>query len=329
MLGNLAGIAVDKLYADLLGEGELNVLAVGLADAGSALLNRLDIILDLGLEDTLLLGDDLTSDAREGNGLVDADTLRLGITNLDININRGDNGDIVGSLLGNLLAVLVAIRVVSMTISGLADGDHLGVGLLLEANLSGLGSGVLILLVVGVAADLIGDLLDGLSADGTGNIIAVLSINNTLDGKLNILTVGLNGGCADLGDLSHILDSAVVLGLLIMAIMRLVISGGRLVVSWGMVMVSRGGLVVSWLWLVGGLRGIGGFGGLAVVVEGVCGGRVGVGVGAMAVLVAVAVSIGDPVLGDGGEGSLVGPGCHEGQEEGSQKELRKQETHIT
>ena len=148
------------------------------------------------------------------------------------------------------------------TISWLADGDHLGVGLLLEGDLNGLGGGLLLLLLVPVGADLVGDLLNGLSAHGAGDIIAELLVNNDLDGQINVLANSLEGWGADLGDLSHVLDSAVVLGLLI-AVAAIsgggVAIGGGMAVGWGSV-VSWGSMAVGWGRVAVGWGGVAGQG---------------------------------------------------------------------
>ena len=161
MVGILS-IAVDELLADLFGQGELNLLALGLAQAGNTLLHRLGGLLHLGLGDTLLLNLDLTADAGEGDGLVDTGLDGLRVTNTNLDITGRDNRDIVRSFLLDFLAVLVAILLVTVTIAWLADSDHLGVTLLLETDLHSLGSGILVLLVIAVAADLIVDHLGAL-----------------------------------------------------------------------------------------------------------------------------------------------------------------------
>ena len=295
--GDLLGVAVDELDAHLLGKAELDLLAVGLAKGGRALLNGLGGVHDLGLSNTLLLGDDLAADTRELNGLVHAGLGGLGVADADIDIDGVDLGHVVGSLLGNLLAVLVAVRVVAMTVAGLADSDHLDVSLLLESNLDSLGSGILVLLVIGVAADLVVDGLNGLSADGAGRFVAVFSIDDLLDGKVDVLAGGLEGGRADLGGLSHFLDGAVVPGLLI-AVMGLVVRGGGVVVR--RLGVVRLGLVVRGLRLVvSGLgRVVRRLGGLVVVVDGLI----------VAVSLAMLVAVRGTVMGEGGERAGIGPG---------------------
>ena len=267
---SVLSVAVDELLADLLGQGELHLLALGLSEGDDALLHRLCGILHLGLGDTLLLGEDLTADAGEGDGLVDTGLDGLGVADANLNITGSDNGHIVGGLLLNLLAVLVAVLLVTMTVAGLADGDHLGIALLLEADLHGLGCGVLVLLVIAVAADLIINHLSALRADSAGDIVAVLSIDNALDGQLNIGALGLKSGRADLSDLNNILNAAVVLGLLVTAIGRL-----GVVRSWLGVVGSWGGVVGGWCMVVGRLGAVGGrlgmIGGRLMMVRSRCG----------------------------------------------------------
>merc|ERR1712117_338258 len=226
------GISVHKLNTDLLGEGQLNLLASWL----------------IQLSDALLIGEVLTADTGQEDWLVDAGLDWLGVGNRDWDSDGGDNWDVVLGLLGDLVAVVVSVSTMSVSTvsiavsSWLADSDHLGVGLLLEGDLNSLGGGVLLLLLVAVGADLIGDLLNGLSADSPGHVIAELNIDDLLDGQLNIGTGGLEGWGADISDLGDIPDGAVVLGLLI-AVVGLVVSWGSVVVGWGS--------VVSWGWVVG------------------------------------------------------------------------------
>jgi hypothetical protein len=243
----LMGISVDQLNADLFGEGELDILASGGSQLGDALLDGLNGVLNLGNGDALVLSEILTADTGKRDGLVDTGLDGLGVGNGHINIDRGDDGNIVGSLLGNLLAVVVSIRSISVSLlSGLADSDHLDIVFFLEADLNSLGGGSLLLALVRVRADLVVDQLNGLSADGTGDIIAELNIDNALDGQVNILTDGLEGRCADLSDLSHILDSAVVLGFFItIGWGRVAIGGGRMSVSGGSMSISGGRVAVG------------------------------------------------------------------------------------
>jgi len=205
-LMNILSISIVDLLADLLGESELNILASRSSKLGDALLRSLSGILNLWDSDALLLGKVLTADSWERDWLVDTglDWLRVG--NLNSWLNRGDNRDIVASLLGNLLAVVVSVAVVSVSWGWLADGNHLGVTLLVEGNLNSLGSCGFSLLLVRVGADLVVDLLDALGTDGTGDWVALLYINNDLDGKLNWVADSLKSRGANFGSFNNILN---------------------------------------------------------------------------------------------------------------------------
>merc|ERR1719400_1402338 len=211
MLGGVVGEPVDDLHTDLLGEGELHSLAGGGGQAGHALAEGLADILDLRDGDALLLGQVLAGDPRQGDGLVDTGLDGLGVGDGDNGLNDGDNGDVVASLLGDLLAVVVAVAV----LGGLAHGHHLGLALLLEGDLDGLGGGLLVLGLVGVAAHLVVDLLDALSAHGAGDGVALLDVLDGLAAQLDVGALGGEGGGADLGSLNHVQDGAVVLGVLV------------------------------------------------------------------------------------------------------------------
>ena len=203
---NILSISIVDLLADLLGESELNILASRSSKLGDALLGSLSGILNLWDSDALLLSKVLTADSWERDWLVDTglDWLRVG--NLNSWLNRGDNRDIVASLLGDLLAVVVSVAVVSVSWGWLADGNHLGVTLLVEGNLNSLGSRGFSLLLVRVGADLIVDLLDALGTDGTGDWVALLYINNDLDGKLNWVADSLKSRGANFGSFNNILN---------------------------------------------------------------------------------------------------------------------------
>jgi len=182
---SVLSISIVDLLANLLGESELNSLASRSSKLGDALLMNLNIIHDLWNSDALLCSEVLTADNNQVDWLVDTglDWLRVG--NLNSWLNNGDNRDIVASLLGDLLAVVVSVAVVSVSWGWLADGHHLGVTLLVEGDLNSLGSCGFSLLLVRVGADLVVDLLNALGTDGTGDWVALLYVNNDLDGKLN------------------------------------------------------------------------------------------------------------------------------------------------
>ena len=146
----LLGVAVVDLLAHLLGEGQLNGGAVGGSELGDALLDDGDVILDLGDGDALVLDQVLAGDDGQGNGLVNAGLDGFRVGNSDRHINRGDNGDIVGSFLGNFFAVVVTITMVPVAMSRLADCDHLDVSLLFKSDLNSFGGSVFSFLGIGV-----------------------------------------------------------------------------------------------------------------------------------------------------------------------------------
>jgi len=244
VLGGIVGISVHKLNAHLLGEGELDSLAGGGAKSSDAFGDRDAGILDLRDGDALVLNKVSAGDPGEGDGLVHTGLDGLGIGDGHLWLNNSDNGDIVAGLLGDLLAVVVTISVTSISsmaisvLGRLADCHHLGLTLLLEGDLNSLGGGDLILGLVGVGADLVVNLLDGLSADGTGDIIALLHLYDDLDGQVNIIALSDNGGGAHLGSLNNVDHGAVVLGVLIAVVVATI---GWGVVGWGMVGVGRDG----------------------------------------------------------------------------------------
>jgi len=162
--------------------------------------------LDLWDGDALLSGEVLARDDWEVNGLVDAglDWLRVG--NSDGWLNWGDNWGVVAGLLGNFFAVVVSVAVVSISWGRLADGHHLGVAFSLEGDLNSLGIGVLLLLLVGVGTDLILLNLDALRADSSGDGVALLSVDDLLDGKFNWGTDGLESWGANFSGLNNILN---------------------------------------------------------------------------------------------------------------------------
>ena len=181
----ILGISIVDLLADLLGESKLNSLASRGSKLGDALLGTHGGVFDRWDSDALLLSEVLTADSWERDWLVDTglDWLRVG--NLNSWLNDGDNRDIVASLLGNLLAVVVSIAVVSISWGWLADSHHLGIALLGEGDLNSLGSCGFNLLLVRVGTDLVVDLLNALGTDSTCDWVALLSVNNDLDSKLN------------------------------------------------------------------------------------------------------------------------------------------------
>ena len=203
-LMSILSISIVDLLANLLGESKLNILASRGSKLGDALLRGDGGVLNLWDSDALLLCEVLAADSWERDWLVDTglDWLRVG--NLNSWLNRGDNRDIIASLLGNLLAVVVSVAVVSVSWGWLADGNHLGVTLLLVRNLNSLGCCGLSFLLVRVGADLVVNNCHTLSAYGTGDWVALLHVNDDLGGDLNVLTDSLEGRGANLSRFNNI-----------------------------------------------------------------------------------------------------------------------------
>ena len=197
---------VHNLLADLLGEGELDGGAGWGSQLGDALLNGGNGLLDLWDGDTLLSSEVLAGDDWKVNWLVDAglDWFRVG--DLDSWLNWGDNWGVVAGLLGNFLAVVVTIAVVSISWGWLAHCHHLDIAFSVEGDLNSLGIGSLLLLLVGVGADLILLNLDALRADSSGDGVALLYVDDLLDGKFNWGTDSLESWSANLSRLNNILN---------------------------------------------------------------------------------------------------------------------------
>jgi len=178
MLVDILSIAIVELLADLLGEGQVNVLAGGCSQLCDTLLLSIFALLNLRDCDALLCGEVLAADSDQVNGLVNTGLDGLRESNLYWRFNRGNNGDIVASLLGNLLAIVVAIAVVSISWGGLADSHHLGVTFLLKGHFHSLGSGVNNLLLVYVNTYFVGDNFYRFTANSPGDCVALLPVND-------------------------------------------------------------------------------------------------------------------------------------------------------
>jgi len=206
VLGGIVGKSVHDLDTDLLGKGELNSLASGGSQGSDTLLESLRNDLDLWDSDTFLFGEVLAADSWERDGFVDTGLDGLGVGDGDSRLNNSHDRDIVASLLGNLLAVVVSVAVVSVSWGWLADGNHLGVALLVEGNLNSLGSGFFGLLLVRVGADLVINLLNALGTDSTGDWVALLYINNDLDSKFNWVADSLKSRGTNFSGFNNILN---------------------------------------------------------------------------------------------------------------------------
>jgi len=259
----LMGVSVDKFDTDLFGEGELDLLAGRFSKSSNALGNSDGGVFDGGNGDGTLFDEVFAANDGEVDGFVDTGLDGAGVFDFDGDVDGGDNGHVVGGGLSDLLAVVVSVSSVSVStisvVSGLADGDHLDIGLLLEGDLNSLGGGGFFFLLVSIRADFIVNLLDLFGTDGASHSVSEFLIDDDFDGQFDIVADGLEGRGADLSDFSHIANSAVVLRFLITitTISRGVVSigGGRVAVGGGSVV--GGSLVVSSI--AGG--GVGGAGG--------------------------------------------------------------------
>jgi hypothetical protein len=78
---------------------------------------------------------------------------------------------------------------VSVTTMGTtADSDHLDIGFFNVVDLNSFGDSLFVFLNVFVDTDFLGNFCDRLCADSTGDLVALLNINNDLDGQFNIVT---------------------------------------------------------------------------------------------------------------------------------------------
>jgi len=172
--------------AGLGGEGEGNLVAVGLSENNLNLVNGVGSIFKLGNVEALLLLDVLADNFGELDGLGDAGL--DGLRGSDINVdNEGcvDKGD--GVLLGLVfvLAKLVLSGIgIRAAISGsVTSSNSHGLALGLRGHLCGGGGECLRLADVCVCADFLLDLLGGFLTDCPDLVVAVVIINNILDSQ--------------------------------------------------------------------------------------------------------------------------------------------------
>ena len=169
------------------------------------------------------------------NGFVFTGLDRGRVGNSDRDIDGGNNGHIVGSCLGNFLAVVVSITTMSVStismVSGLADSDHLYIFFLFKGDLNSLGIGLFFSLGIRVAADFLGNNLNGLSTDSADNSVGEGNFDNDFDGQFNIVALSFNYGSTHFSRLNNIDDGAVVFGLFIAIAMVSRVSRGGVIRS--------------------------------------------------------------------------------------------------
>lgn len=158
------GISVDKLNANLLGEGQFDLLAGWCTQTIGTFGNRYNGIINFWDLDALVFDDVFTGYTWEGDWFVNAGLLWFWVDDGYWWFYNWDRWYVVLGFLGNFVTVLVTISSVStMSVTTIsrcsrcADGDHLGLRFLLEGNFDGLASGIFALGFIAVAADFIGD----------------------------------------------------------------------------------------------------------------------------------------------------------------------------
>jgi len=139
------GVSVDKLNANLLGEGQFDLLAGWFSQTIGTFVNSDGGIFNFWDLDALVFDDVFTGYTWEGDWFVNAGLLWFWVDDGYWWFYNWDRWYVVLGFLGNFVTVLVSISSISTmsitTISWLADGDHLGVGFLVEGNFDGLGGG--------------------------------------------------------------------------------------------------------------------------------------------------------------------------------------------
>jgi len=177
---------VVVLGAGFGGEGQGDIVALGLAEDDLGLVDGVDVIHELGNVEALLFLDVLADDLGDGDvvGHAVLDGLRSSELNLNVKWD-GDEWHLVGLGLVFLATVLVlAGAIVGLAVTGWsAGGDLHGLGLGLISDLGGGGSQSLLDRLVVVGADLPWLHPVGLLADGSDLLITVLVVDHFLDGQ--------------------------------------------------------------------------------------------------------------------------------------------------
>ena len=188
------GISVSKFFTHLLGKSELNSLAGRSTQFSNTFGDNDFRIFNRGDLDGSFLRKVFARHNRQINGFVNAGLDGFRVGNGDRHINRGDNGDIVGSFLGNFFAVVVTITMVPVAMSRLADCDHLDVSLLFKSDLNSFGGGVFGFLNIFVGTDLLGNNCDTSRAYSSCDCVSKVNVNDIFDGQSHILTNNFDCG---------------------------------------------------------------------------------------------------------------------------------------
>jgi hypothetical protein len=184
-VGNLIGSkSISEFHASLLGEGKLNSLAGRGTQTRNTFFSSDGGILNRGNLDGSGFSQVFACNNWQWDGFVDTGLDRGGVGNSESRLNDSENRDIVRGSLGNFLAVVVSIAV-SISVSSmsrLADSDHLDIVFLFKRDLDSFASGFFLSGLISVAADFLGDDVNALGTDSTGNIIGEVYFNDDLDG---------------------------------------------------------------------------------------------------------------------------------------------------
>lgn len=173
------GVSVDKLNANLLGEGQFDLLAGWCTQTVGTFVNSDCVWLGGWDLDTFFFGEICAGYFWEGDWFVNTGLLWFWVGDSYCWFYNWDRWYVVLGFLGNFVTVLVTISSVSTmsvtTISRLADGDHLGLGFLGECNFDGLASGIFALGFVTVGANFIGDNFNGFGTDSSGDSVTLFN----------------------------------------------------------------------------------------------------------------------------------------------------------
>ena len=247
-VGNLIGSkSIVKFHAPLFGEGKFNGLAGRGTQTRNTFFSSDGGVFNRGNLDGSGFGQVFACNNWQWDGFVNTGLDRGGVGNSESRLNDSENRDIVRGSLGNFLAVVVSIAV-SVTVSsmsGLADSDHLDFVFLFEGDFDGFAGGLFFSLGVRVAADFLGNNLNGLGTDSADNSVGEWDFDNDFDGQFNSGTLSFNHGSTHFSRLNNIDDGTVVFGLFIAIAMVSRVSRGGVIRSRG-IAISSLFLFSSW-----------------------------------------------------------------------------------
>lgn len=206
------GVSVDELNTDLFGEGQFDLLAGWFSKTIGTFVNFDRGFFDGWDLDALFDGFVSASNNWEGDWFVNTGLLWFWEGDGYWWFYNWDRWYVVLGFLGNFVTVLVTISSMSITtmsittISRLADGDHLGLGFLVEGNFDGLAGGFYALWLIAVRADFVGDDVNGFGTDGSGDWVTLFNGDDELDWEGYWSARLGNGWCANVSGFNNIDD---------------------------------------------------------------------------------------------------------------------------